>query len=176
MTEFVATAFLRQARADYRSFLVLRDQKEPPSQWLHFLQMAIEKTGKVYVAHGLGARDVNDVPQTHQAFARFVQKLPRFQKSVLPALDIKHVKQLKEHVKSVVVFAEQLEALQPQIARGGPNVEYPWNIPGGLGVGVPCEHAFDSITSTLNQARGRGVLKIVEVALNALPAREGIPE
>ena len=71
----LARAYLDQAKADFESYQLLKLSHHPPSQWLHFLQMAMEKTGKAYLA--AYGRDWSQLRQSHLAFGRFIRILPR---------------------------------------------------------------------------------------------------
>ncbi len=156
MTCSLAQAYLEQAKADFESYKLLKNNGQPASQWLHFLQMAIEKAGKAYLA-AYGS-DLEQLRKSHLAFGRFLRIFGRH-RFVRQEWNIS-LDQLKLHINQILPLADKIERLTPALSNG-PNVEYPWEISGGRLI-VPCIHDFKDILTDLESTRGRNMLKILE--------------
>ena len=78
MNDSLAQAYIRQAKADFVCYKLLKAGIQPASQWLHFLQMTLEKTGKAYLA--AYGNNLEQLRRSHLAFGRFVRLLPRNRK------------------------------------------------------------------------------------------------
>lgn len=161
MNDSLAQAYLRQAKADFVCYKLLKVGSQPASQWLHFLQMASEKTGKAYLA--AYGNSLEQLRRSHLAFGRFVRLLPRNRKirkerKISP-------RQMKYHVDRILPLADKIERLAPALS-DGPNAEYPWKIPGGQ-LMTPCIYDFKDILADLESVRGRNFLKILDKAISS---------
>lgn len=163
MSLSLALAYLEQARADYVSYQVIRrTPQQPASQWLHLLQMALEKTAKAYLA--AANVDFDQLRESHRVFRRFIHMLPR-NRQVRASLSMNAV-EFKQHMKSLEPLVDDIERLIPGRDNQGPTVEYPWRNPQG-GFHSPCLYDFGNLVTTLNNtARGRNLLRILERALS----------
>lgn len=79
MNYSLAQAYIQQADADFVCCKLLKVSNQPASQWLHFLQMTLEKTGKAYLA-AYGS-DLDQLRKSHLAFGRFIPETEGFGKS-----------------------------------------------------------------------------------------------
>jgi hypothetical protein len=155
----LAHAYLKQAQADFESYTILKVGKQPASQWLHCLQMAVEKTGKAYWA-SYGS-DLEELRKSHLAFGKFIRTIERNRRVMKLWGFSKH--QLQQHLKQLLPVIDSVERLAPALSHG-PNAEYPWRISNGR-ILVPCVYPFRNICSGLENAKGRSVLKILEQAI-----------
>jgi len=161
MSLSLSLAFLEQAKTDYSSYNVIRQNREQPSsQWLHLLQMTLEKTAKAYLSAGGAPYD--QLRQSHSAFGRFIKVLPRNQ-----AISAKlggDAKVLRAKLRNVAPLVDEIERLVPRRGYDGPNAEYPWTNPHGE-FRVPCRYDFESIVTQIDRPQGRNLLKILEEGL-----------
>ena len=162
MTLSLAQAYLEQAKADYSSYnIIRRAPQQPSSQWLHLLQMTLEKTAKAYLA--AANNDFDQLRTSHRAFLRFIRQLPR--NRIIRADLGMEAQALKSHIDSLEPLVDDIERLVPGRDNYGPNAEYPWQPPQG-GFYTPCLYDFHSIVTTLNNtAIGRNLLRILERGL-----------
>ena len=159
MTLPLAQAFLEQAKTDYSTFETIRKiADQPPSQWLHLLQMVLEKTAKAYLAAG-NNEDYETLRRSHRAFRRFTHTLPRNQ-GVRDSFNM-NPHQLRQHIKNLETLIDEIEHLVPGQDNQGVTAEYPWPNPRG-GFYTPCQYGYENIVSVLNNtARGRNLLVIL---------------
>ena len=116
----LAQAYLEQAKADFRSYMTLKFNNQPTSQWLHCLQMSMEKTGKAYLAaHG---SDFEQLRKSHLAFGRFVRILER-NRNIQKSWKISK-SQLHQHLKQLLPLIDSIERLAPALSTG-PNATDP---------------------------------------------------
>lgn len=118
-----AEGYLQQALADMRG--AERVQGSEPSVVAMLLQMTLEKLGKAALLRA-GALTVAAATSSHLAATRMVQLLASNRRACLhlgwkPAVLCSRVAPL----------VERLERAQPQLAAGGPCLEYPWEGPDG---------------------------------------------
>lgn len=118
-----ALAYLEQARADMRGAELI--QAEEPSVLAMLLQMVLEKLGKAALLRS-GQITLAKATSSHAVATRMVQIL---------ANDKRGCSRLgwKPVVVSVQLapLVARLERAQPQLASGGPGLEYPWEDPTG---------------------------------------------
>ncbi|MFQ5633441.1 MAG: hypothetical protein ACE5I1_32135 [bacterium] len=153
-----ANAFLQQAQSDWQMWQHIRDQKLPACHALHYLQMTSEKLGKAFLIAG-GNITPQKAAASHVAFTRFLQVASRN-----PALQkLLHMtpKQLRAHIKSMLPIAESIERLTPSLAKGGPNVEYPWESP-DKSIQIPVNYTFPAILK-FRESPGMNLLKMVNI-------------
>jgi hypothetical protein len=162
MSLSLAHAYLEQAKADYSSYnIVRRAPGQPSSQWLHLLQMSLEKTAKAYLA--AANTDFDKLRTSHRAFLRFIRQLPR-NREIRAHLDM-DAQALKSHINSLAPLVHDIERLVPGRDNYGPNVEYPWQNPQD-GFYSPCLYDFRNVVTVLNStAIGRNLLRILERGL-----------
>jgi len=159
MTNNLAQAYLQQASSDYKSYVLLKKHKEPYSQWLHFLQMTMEKTGKAYMA-SYGS-NIFQLRKSHLAFGRFLLILRR-NRIIINELNLS-ILQLKQHIESLSPIVDKIERLAPALSNGI-NAEYPWILTNEQ-YAVPCRYSFDDILCDLERPLGRNMLKLLKRAL-----------
>lgn len=160
MNYTLAQAYLEQAKADFESYTLLKVSNQPSSQWLHLLQMTMEKTGKAYLA--ASGSNLEQLRKSHLAFGRFIRILNR-NRLIQQEWKISS-RQLKQHINQILSAADKIERLTPALSVG-PNVEYPWSLPNGQ-ICVPCTYDFEDVLTELESAKGRNLLKILEKAIN----------
>ena len=157
----LAQAYLEQAKADYSTYnIVRRIPEQPSSQWLHMLQMALEKTAKAYLA--AANTDFDQLRTSHRAFLRFIRQLPK-NRAIRAHLGM-NAQVLKSHIDSLEPLIDDIERLVPGRDNYGPNAEYPWQTPQG-DFHTPCLYDFQIIITTLNTTIGRNLLRILERGL-----------
>ena len=118
-----ALAYLEQARADMRGADLV--QAEEPSVLAMLLQMVLEKLGKAALLRS-GQTTVASATSSHAAATRMVQLLSNDRRACR-RLDWQPMV-LRAHLAPIVA---RLERAQPQLAAGGPCLEYPWEDPTG---------------------------------------------
>jgi len=155
----LARAYLKQAQADFNSYETLLLDEQPASQWLHCLQMSMEKTGKAYLA--TCGSSLTQLRKSHLAFGKFIRTLERNTRILQYWGYSKH--QLHQHLKQLLPVIDSVERLAPALAAGA-NAEYPWKLPDGK-ILIPCTYPFHTIRSDLESVKGRNVLKILERSL-----------
>lgn len=156
----LARAYLKQAQSDFASYEILRFEGQSASQWLHCLQMFMEKTGKAYLA--TSGSSLAQLRKSHMAFGKFIRALERNTRILRYWGYSKH--QLRQHLKRLLPVIDSIERLAPALSTGK-NAEYPWELPDG-NILIPCTYPFHAIRSDLESMKGRNLLKILERALN----------
>jgi len=120
-----AVAFHRQATSDWAAMELLMDAPLARCHWLHYLQMAAEKTAK---AHALGQRgaSVERVIRHHTGVDKFVRAfiLGPVYNRVYRGRDAQRDVDLRRMVR----VALMVQALAPAVdaVQSPRNVEYPW--------------------------------------------------
>ncbi len=119
-----AEGYLEQARADMRAAALV--QGIEPSVVAMLLQMVLEKLGKAALLRS-GQISVARATASHGAATRMLQQLARNRRACQrlawqPAI-VQH---------RVAPLVERIERTQPQLAAGGPCLEYPWEDPAGV--------------------------------------------
>lgn len=151
--------FLVQAKSDWQIFEHLDQMAFPKCHALHYLQMATEKLAKAYLL--AGPTEINKVRSTHQALTRFLQLA--YRSAGLQEEMGMTAKQLREHVKQILPLASDIEKLAPKLAAGGPNPEYPWELPNGA-FHAPATYEF-RISKELLEPHGHKLIKLLRTAL-----------
>ena len=147
------SAFLDQARSDYRMLkLLLAREDVPPCQRLHYLPMATEKLAKGLLTPA-GAPPPG---KSHNAFSRFVI-IAKGRADIRDACGFKKREQFVAYLNKLEPYAKQVEDLSPE-GDDHPNPEYPWS--GKLGVVSPVEYGFADLD--LQSPRMIKLLKFVE--------------
>lgn len=142
-----AEGYLQQALADMRG--ADRVQGSEPSVFAMLLQMILEKLGKAALLRG-GALTVAAATSSHLAATRMVQQLASNRRACerlgwKPAV-LRHL---------VAPLVERLERAQPQLAAGGPCLEYPWAGPDGE-IRWPARHL--AVADEFRPRRNAGML------------------
>ncbi|MCC7494076.1 MAG: hypothetical protein IT204_17085 [Fimbriimonadaceae bacterium] len=167
MTE--AEALLAQGLADLRTFRAMLEQDRAQvaeCEVLHLLQMAGEKLAKaiLYALDPDYRRSGPDRRLSHVSLSKLAIALGG-RRRVWQALPIDPDK-LSGCLRQFHPWYEQIERLHPQVARGGPNVEYPWAdtarwMP-------PCDYDF-GLLARLRRGEGRQSLRFLERLAAAVP-------
>ena len=116
-----AEAYLAQARADLDGARLVN--AAVPSVFAMLLQMTFEKFAKAALLRS-GAADVAWASRTHRAASHMVRAM-RLQRAVMAPLG----GSLVWH--DVLWAVETLEQIHPSLSQGGPQLEYPWEMPMG---------------------------------------------
>jgi hypothetical protein len=121
VTEF-QRLFLVQARTDFAVFELLQGQPELPAcHSLHYLQMATELLGKAYAL-----KDGPPTKTNHRALVAFLRNLS-IDRSAQRQLGFDQQRENWRHrIRKTLPLASKIEDLAPQLAKDGPNPEYPW--------------------------------------------------
>lgn len=157
-----ATAFIAQARSDWRVYRVLSERSDVAlCHQLHYLQMACEKMAKAYRLRDTKAA-VDELVSKHSGFSKFVSP---FFTAVLKPEYLGKDEQLTGLLSRARTIAREIEKLAPAMDRVAvpENAEYPWERDGR--VTAPCDYAFPAL-ELLKQAGGRAFLNLVERALD----------
>jgi len=150
-------ACLLQARSDWQVYQTLQQQPVPECHPLHYLQMATEKLGKAFLIAGGNAPALAHT--SHKAFVRFLQVAahnPGLQRQLRMTR-----RQLRAHIRALLPIADDIERLAPALAHGGPNAEYPWEMPAGI-VRTPATYSF-TLGSRLRTPKGIKLLTLITV-------------
>lgn len=119
-----ADGYLEQARADLAGVLLV--QGGEPSVIAMLLQMILEKLGKAALLKS-GHININAARGSHLAATRMVRVLSRDRRACA------RLGWQPNLVRgSVLPVVDELERAQPQVAGGGPCLEYPWEDPAGV--------------------------------------------
>ena len=154
----------RQAVADHDAFVLFWNRGGPECHVLHHLQMATEKLGKAYLWRG------GPPPRSHAGFAAFVRLLMQIRRE-----DRERVARLFGFARhadfcawatAALPLAYAVERLSPDLARDGPNPEYPW--PHGAPTAAPVDHRF-AVWRDLQRGPGRSLLQFVGRAVTEFP-------
>ena len=143
------TAYFRQARSDYDTFLLLEASGAAFCQQLHYLQMTTEKLAKGFATSPGGPQQ----PKVHRSYANFIQQIKR--RPELHRLLPSGSKQVSKYVDGLLPYAYLIENLAPANASDGPNAEYPWHTP--FGVVAPADYAFTNLAFN-----ARGMLNMLK--------------
>ncbi len=98
---------------------------------------------------------------THKGLTRFLRNMSR--NSGLQIELGMQAKQIQAHIRQLLPLAAEIENLAPQLAKGGPNPEYPWK--GSTGnFYVPARYEFP-LNKALLKPHGYSLIKLIRVAL-----------
>ena len=127
------TAYIKQARSDWRAYRNACQMKWQECHRLLLLQMATEKLGKALLlaSHTKFER----VTRSHSAFVKFMQ-VARYNRNLQMRLGLGK-SQIKVHFSQLLPIADEIETLAPALSQDGPNPEYPW-IDGNGQINTPC--------------------------------------
>ncbi|HET6385822.1 MAG TPA: hypothetical protein VFJ58_20715 [Armatimonadota bacterium] len=131
------TAFLRQAKSDYKIYEILLGLDDVPRcQQLHYLQMSTEKLAKGFLSLPGGGPP----PRSHNALVRFMQVAAVHREIRTANHYAASHSAFREYVQGLLPKAREVENLSPE-GPDHPNPEYPWN---DLAVDVvsPLDHDF----------------------------------
>jgi hypothetical protein len=151
-----ATAYARQADADFATFEALQSLPIPQCHKLQFLQMASEKLVKAHLCGG--GTDPATLQQSHAYIARTLPVVLRQQALFVNFSGSK----AKAVLKQVSFLAKEIELLAPAVKRGGQrldNCEYPWEDKGGI-LHVPLDWSFP-LSQLIVLPSARTILKLI---------------
>jgi hypothetical protein len=154
----------QQAKSDLSVLILLRRQGAAPCHQLHYLQMVTEKLAKAYFW-----RSGTPPPKSHAGFVQFMRRLgsvpTQSRLLIAKVFGFRRFADFQHWISGVLPLAYSLEILAPANAFDGPNPEYPWphDKPGA----TPVTHNFTVWKEITGTARGRELIRIVEVAVNA---------
>ena len=152
-------AYIEQARSDWGVYQVLVKNACSACHQLHYLQMTVEKLGKAALLRS--GIPLHNVRGTHRAFVRFMQLSARSR--ALQREFRMNARQLQAYIQGLLPIANQIERLAPALAQGGPNAEYPWEVPTGQ-VLTPASYRFP-IAQNLKEQNGRKLLLFIKILL-----------
>jgi hypothetical protein len=158
--------WFEQVQSDYEVLLLLRRTGARPCHQLHYLQMVTEKLGKAYFWR------TNRPPRRgHASFVRFLQALddrPTAEVTrIAKLLGFGRPEGLESWIPVVAPLAYAIERLAPDLAKDGPNPEYPW--PFNAPVSTPATYEFPVWTSLTESGRGRELLHAIDAAVRYFP-------
>ena len=158
-----ATAYARQADADFKTFQALQRTPLPECHKLQFLQMACEKLVKAHLC-GQGV----DPPSLQKSHAYVAGTLPVVLRQYMSLINFTKpaAREVSKHVKHL---SQEINVLAPAVKRGGDrpdNCEYPWADSNGT-LHVPLDWSFYP-SQLLVAPSGRAFLKLVRGAINQL--------
>jgi hypothetical protein len=159
-------AFAKQALADFDAWNVLNLAMGipplPPSQKLHFLQMACEKLAKSHLLKA-GSK-MSELEQSHAYTAKNIPTIVR-QQMILGGENKRVADSVRDQCKRL---AREIELLSPSVDDGGrrkDNCEYPWRDAKSLR--IPAEWEFTTL-NLLTEPTGRNILKRIREAIRGL--------
>ncbi len=159
-----ATAYARQADADFKTWEVLQSQRAVPKcHGLLFLQMACEKLCKAHLI-AEGAR--SETLQTSHGY--IAKPLPVVIKRQITSLR-PDAKRMEDLLRDIRHLAAEIEVLNPSMDRNGQrpdNCEYPWEDSRGT-VHSPLDWTFHP-SRLLTVPNGRTFVKLVRGAIDRL--------
>jgi hypothetical protein len=154
-----ATAFARQAEADFQTFELIQTLRVPDCHKLQFLQMACEKLVKSHLCSS--NQDLESLQTTHACIEAHLVKVL---KQVVATKNYSGG-QARDVLHRTKRLAQEIELLAPAVKRGGKrpdNCEYPW-VDGKGVLHVPVDHDF--YPSLLLEKGGITFLKLVKEAI-----------
>ena len=156
----------QQARSDHEAFEVLRSQGIAQCHDLHYLQMVTEKLAKAYFW-----RSNSPPPKSHSGFVQFLRFLGQIRhtkdrKRIANLFSFHRFIDFQKWARQILPLAYSLERLAPDLARSGPNPEYPW--PHDRPQTAPVNYRFE-LWQILNSHRGREFLRIIHIAIVKFP-------
>lgn len=132
------SAYFEQAHSDFRTLELLRSERAPACQCLHYLQMSTEKLAKGFLTPPGGP----PYGFVHDAFVNFLRAAP-YIPEIGRALRIRDADRIRAYIAILLPTAQEIEDLAPSIAGNAPNPEYPWS--DAAGVYAPVEHSFPNL-------------------------------
>lgn len=134
-------AFLRQAFSDFEVHEKLARLQLPSCHELLYLQMAVEKLGKYYLAPNDGAKPV----PTHKSIVKGL-KHSASNPATRQKMGFSNHAVYREKIQRVCSVAQWLEDLYPTSDDNAPNAKYPWCDASGA-VMAPCDVEFHTQVS-----------------------------
>lgn len=155
----------RQAESDHDAFVLLRREGSAQCHSLHHLQMATEKIAKAYFW-----RSGSPPARSHAGFAQFLRLLgPKRQddrERIASLFSFKRFTDFQTWIHAVGPIVYELERLAPDLAKDGPNPEYPW--PHAQPETAPVDHNF-AVWASLTSGQGRNLLRVIHIAVSRFP-------
>jgi len=158
-----ATAYARQADADFKTFESIQSLSIPECHKLQFLQMTCEKLVKAYLC-GAGT-DSSSLQASHAYISKSLPIVLR-QQAVFVNFRGGKAEAVLSHAD---YLAQVIELLAPAVKRGGQrpdNCEYPWEDSGGK-LHLPLDWSFNPSRLTVMPS-GRTILKLIRGAIDRL--------
>jgi len=156
----------QQAKSDHDVFVLLRRQGVAPCHSLHYVQMATEKIAKAYFW-----RSGSPPPRSHAGFVQFLRLLlghirKNDRERIANLFSFKTFTQLKDRIYRLLPIAYGLQHLAPDLAKDGPNPEYPW--PHAEPKTAPANYNFP-VWALLTSGQGRDLMRVVRIAVSRFP-------
>lgn len=156
----------QQAKSDHNVFVLLRRQGVAPCHSLHYLQMVTEKIAKAYLW-----RSGSPPPRSHAGFVQFLRLfLGHIRKNdrdrIANLFSYKSFRGFQNRIRAVLTIAYDLERLAPDLAKDGPNPEYPW--PHAEPKTAPANYNFP-VWASLKSADGRDLMRVIHSAVARFP-------
>jgi hypothetical protein len=158
-----ATAYARQADADFKTFTSIHATSIPECHKLQFLQMACEKLVKARLCGG--GTDSSSVQASHAYISKSLPVVLR-QQAVFVNFRGGKAEAVLKHAD---YLAQEIELLAPAVKRGGQrpdNCEYPWEDSDGK-LHLPLDWSFNPSQLTVMPS-GRTILKLIRGAIDRL--------
>ena len=155
----------QQAKSDHDAFLLLRREGMAQCHSLHYVQMATEKIAKAYFW-----RSGSPPPRSHAGFVQFLRFLGHIRKNdrerIANLFSFKRFRDFQNWIRAVMEIAYDLERLAPDLAKDGPNPEYPW--PHAEPKTAPANYSFP-VWASLMSGQGRDLMRVVRIAVSRFP-------
>jgi hypothetical protein len=158
-----ATAYARQADADFKTFETIQSLLIPECHKLQFLQMACEKLVKAHLCGG--GTDSSSLQASHAYISKSLPVVLR-QQAVYERFRGGKAEAVLRHAN---YLAQEIELLAPAVRRGGQrpdNCEYPWEDSRGK-LHLPLDWSFNPSGLTVMPS-GRTILKLIRGAIDRL--------
>ena len=155
----------RQAKSDHEAFVILRGEGIAECHSLHYLQMVTEKIAKAYFW-----RSGYPPPKSHAGFVQFLRFLGHIQHKdrhrIAGLFSFNRFADFQNWINLVLPIAYDLERLTPDLAKDGPNPEYPW--PHAQPKEAPADYRF-SVWKSLMSGQGRDLMRVIRIAVDRFP-------
>lgn len=155
----------QQAQSDHAAFVLLRSDGIAQYHSLHYLQMVTEKIAKAYFW-----RSGSPPPRSHAGFVQFLRFLGHIRQNdrdrIADLFSFKRFTDFQNWIRAVLPIAYDLERLAPNLARDGPNPEYPW--PHARPEAAPVSHNFP-VWASLTSGQGRDLMRVIRIAVSRFP-------
>lgn len=146
--------FLVQAKSAYAVFRLLNaDKTLPHCHALHYLQMATELLGKA------NAWKNGPIKKSHKALVPFLHSLSSNTKAQNQLGKDGRSENWTHTLRKIKPLAESLQKMAPDLAKDGPNPEYPW--PPDAPTATPVEYAFPIWAELTETSYGRMLISLI---------------
>jgi hypothetical protein len=147
--------FLLQAKSAFAVYRLLNDNESlPHCHALHYLQMATELLSKA------NAWRNGPIKKSHTAFVPFLRSLSSNKRAQTQLGYEGQNANWTQTIRKITPIADSLQKMAPDLAKDGPNPEYPW--PPDAPTTTPVEYAFPIWEELTETSYGRILIALVQ--------------